>query len=172
MNNKNTFLGSLLAVAVVVFVYAQAAYSADSSSGCGLGWEVTQKQSLLSSAIRNTTNTFLPNTFSMTSGTSGCAKHSIVKNDEAAVIYALNNHHALMIEMAQGQGQFLSGFAQSLGCDVSLFGEFAKFTQSHYSEIMNSSNSSAQNDGIELYKSVRTEMLNSPVFAQACMPRA
>jgi hypothetical protein len=168
MKNKNTIFGSLLLGAVILFAYTQSSQAADSSSGCGLGWEVTQKQSLLSSAIRNTTNTFLPNTFSMTSGTSGCQKHSIVKNDEQAVIYAVNNQHSLLMEMAQGKGEFLNGFAQTLGCDSSRYSDFAKLTQSHYSEIVKASSS----DGIELYRQVRSQMESSPALKGQCIPRA
>jgi len=168
MKNKNTILGSLILGAVIIFAYTQSSQAADSSSGCGLGWEVSQKQSLLSSAIRSTTNAFLPNTFSMTSGTSGCQKHSIVKNDEEAVIFAVNNQHSLMMEMAEGKGEFLNSFAQTLGCDASLYSDFGKFTQSHYSDIINTSSS----DGIELYRQVRTQMESSPTFKGQCIPRA
>ena len=37
----------------------------------------------------------------MTFGTSGCAHHDIVKNDEKAVIYAVNNYNSLVAEMAE-----------------------------------------------------------------------
>jgi len=168
MKNKYTIFGSLAVGAVILFAYTQNTFAADSSSGCGLGWEVTQKQSLLSSAVRTTTNTFLPNTFSMTSGTSGCQKHSIVKNDEAAVIYAVNNQHSLMMEMAEGKGEFLNGFAQVLGCDQSRFSDFAQFTQSHYGEIMNT----ASENGVELYRQVRSQMEASPALHGQCIPRA
>ncbi len=166
MTNKNTIFGSLILGAVILFAYTQSSQAADSSSGCGLGWQVTQKQSLLSSAVRTTTNTFLPNTFSMTSGTSGCQKHSIVKNDEEAVIYAVNNQHSLMMEMAEGKGEFLNAFAQTLGCDASRYSDFAKFTQSHFSDIANSA------DGIELYRQIRTQMESNPALKGQCIPRA
>jgi hypothetical protein len=139
----------------------------DGSSGCGLGWEVSQKQSLLSSSIRTTTNTFLPNTFSMTSGTSGCAKHSIVKNDEKAVQYAVSNHDSLIVEMAEGRGEFLAGFAQALGCDAASYSAFSSFAQSHYDSLVDSS----ANDGIGLYRAVRTGLQADPRLAGACVPR-
>jgi hypothetical protein len=69
----------VLLVGVAVLMTSSLAFSDDQSSGCGLGWQVTQRMSLLSSAVRTTTDWFLPNTFSMTSGTSGCAHHDIVK---------------------------------------------------------------------------------------------
>ena len=136
----------------------------DTSSGCGLGWQVSQRQSLLSSAIRSTTDAFLPNTFSMTSGTSGCAKHEIVKNDEKAVEFAVNNYNSIVVEMAEGHGEFLDGFAQALGCtDATAFGSL---TQAHYQQILDQ----AAHDGINLYRAVRTQLEASPALGGQCVP--
>lgn len=139
--------------------------AADTSSGCGLGWQVTQRQSLVSSSVRNTTNYFLPNTFSMTSGTSGCAKHELVKNDENAVKFAVNNYDSLVVEMSKGRGEFLNGFAQALGCTDSA--EFGAFVQDHYETILNESS----DGGISLYRAVRTQLQTSPL-ATRCLPTA
>jgi hypothetical protein len=155
-----------LLVSAAVLMTSSFAFSDDQSSGCGLGWQVTQRMSLLSSAIRSTTDAFLPNTFSMTSGTSGCAKHDIVKNDEKAVLFAANNYDSLIVEMAQGSGEFLEGFAQALGCDEGSFSKFTTFTQSRYQKILDSS----AGDGINFYKAVRTEMMTSPELATQCVP--
>jgi hypothetical protein len=156
----------VLLIGGAVLMASPFAFSDDQSSGCGLGWQVTQRMSLLSSAVRSTTDTFLPNTFSMTSGTSGCARHDIVKNDEKAVYFAANNYDSLIVEMAQGSGEFLEGFAQALGCDEASFSTFSAFTQSRYKKILENS----ANDGINFYKAVRTEMQTSPVLAAQCVP--
>jgi hypothetical protein len=156
----------VLLVGIAVLMTSSLAFSDDQSSGCGLGWQVTQRMSLLSSAIRSTTDAFLPNTFSMTSGTSGCAHHDIVKNDEKAVLFAANNYDSLIVEMAQGSGEFLEGFAQALGCNEATFSKFSAFTQSRYQKIYENS----ANDGINFYKAVRTEMEASPELAGQCVP--
>jgi hypothetical protein len=114
------------------------AIAADSSSGCGLGWEVTQKQSLVSSAIRSTTNAILPNTFSMTFGTSNCQKHSIVKNESEQMYFVESNLDQLALEMAQGDGEYLRGLAAVMGC-ASAYGDFSSVVQKHYSEIFSGS---------------------------------
>jgi hypothetical protein len=162
--NKN-LIALIVAVAVVVGSQVQLASADDQSSGCGLGWQVSQKNSLLSSAVRLTTDTILPNSFSMTFGTSGCAQHTIVKNDEKAVEYAVNNYDSIVVEMAEGHGEFLQGFAQALGCSGSASSSFGSFTQSRYQKIIDSSN----RDGIDLYRAVRTQLESSDLSGQ-CIP--
>jgi len=155
----------VLMVALIVGAQIQLAAAEDQSSGCGLGWQVSQKNSLLSSAVRSTTDVILPNTFSMTSGTSGCAQHSIVKNDEKAVIYAVNNYDSIVVEMAAGHGEFLQGFAEALGCTDAAYTTFGSFTQSRYKKIVDDANQ----DGINLYRAVRTELESSDLSDQ-CVP--
>jgi len=152
-----------------LLVSSHASFGADQSNGCGLGWQVSSKNSLLSSAIRNTTNNFLPNTLSMTSGTSGCASHTVVKNDEEAVIYAVNNYQVLVAEMALGQGEFLDGFASTLGCRDALRSGFGELLQNNYAELRKEA---ANADGVSLYRAVRTLLLRSPGFGEHCSPSA
>ncbi len=103
-------------------------FAGDSSSGCGLGWQLFPQTSLVSSSLRSTTHSFLPNTFSMTSGTSGCAKHSIVKNEFKAIHFAETNYDALMIDMAKGNGEYLNTFASLTDYkgDMKSFGQFTQ----------------------------------------------
>ncbi len=75
-----------LVFALAVSFLTLAASAEDKSSGCGLGWKVTSRQSLLSSYVRYITNAVTTSTFAMTSGTSGCDSHSIVKNDKKIFI--------------------------------------------------------------------------------------
>ncbi len=126
-------LVKILILTALSATFTLSAFAADSSSGCGLGWEVSQKQSLLSSSIRSTTNAFLPNTFSMTSGTSGCAKHEIVKNEREQQYFVESNLDQLTVEMAQGDGAYLRGFAVVMGCEGA-YGEFSGLVQKNYSK--------------------------------------
>ncbi len=141
---------------------ASPAFAADSSSGCGLGWEVTQKQSLVSSAIRSTTNTFLPNTFSMTFGTSGCTKHSIVKNESEQMYFVESNLEQLSLEMAKGDGEYLRSFAAMMGCTDS-YSQFSTSVQKRYSEIF----IDAATPGLVL-EGVRREIRLNPELAHTC----
>jgi hypothetical protein len=168
LTNRSLLVEKVLFISVAVLISGYSvAQAADSSSGCGLGWSVTQKQSLVSSSIRSTTNTYLPNTFSMTSGTSGCAKHSIVKNDQNAVVYASNNVHSLVADMAKGEGEFLDGFAVALGCSGQSRAAFGGFVQSNFAQIQAAS---VSGDGVELYRAVRTQLESSPEFRGVCAP--
>ena len=46
----------------------------------------------------------------------GNQKHSIVKNESKGMHFAEANFASLMIAMSQGDGEFLSGFSEVLGC--------------------------------------------------------
>src|SRR4051812_42395838 len=106
----------VLAAAVLMIgtVLPSVSRAQDSSSGCGLGWAVSQRQSLLSSWIRNSTNVTFSNTIAMTFGTSGCARHDLVLNEKKPIYFAEANFNRLMIEMAEGHGEFLGAFAEVL----------------------------------------------------------
>jgi hypothetical protein len=133
------------------------AYAADGSSGCGLGWQVMKKNSLVSSALRASTNATFLNTVAMTSGTSGCAQHSIVKNDKADIHYAEANYEQLVSEMAQGKGETLSAFAEVLGCGTHT-SQFGQYVQAQYQSLSEKSSPS------ELVQSIKADQ----AFTQAC----
>ena len=127
----------ILAASIFAFglVSSSVCQAQDSSSGCGLGWQVNQRTSLVSSAIRASTNATFSNTIAMTFGTSGCAKHDIVLNEKQPIYFAEANFHNLMVEMAAGHGEFLVAFAEVLGCDAGASKTFGQLTQAHYNEI-------------------------------------
>lgn len=107
------------------------------SDGCGLGWQVTQKKSMIATTTRGTTNAFVPPTFGMTSGTIGCDQHSFAKAEMPAVDMVATNQDAIMMEMAAGGGENVASLAQALGCSDSA--AFAKAAQANYGRLVNSS---------------------------------
>ncbi len=133
-------------VVAVVFLSGLSAFAAgagsDKSSGCGLGWEIAPQKSLISSYTRSITNASTSSTSGMTSGTSGCDRHSIVDNEKLDIHYAEVNFHSLMLEMAQGHGEYLNGFATVLGCSDANISQFSKMAQKHYKSLMPSQNAS------------------------------
>jgi hypothetical protein len=140
-------------------------YSKQSPGGsdyCGLGWQVTDKKSFLGTTTRGTTNSVVPPTFGMTSGTIGCDQHSFAKADENAVIFVATNSEQLSVEMAQGKGEFLEAFARTLGCDDSAMSSFGRMTQKNYQTIMSGRN------GIEIFKNVKTQISDDPALSIAC----
>jgi hypothetical protein len=131
---------------------------------CGLGWKVTDKRTLSAVITRGTTNVFVPPTFGMTSGTVGCKQIPLSKRDEQGLEYAYNNRDVLNLEMAEGRGEFLRGFAESMGCADSSYPEFAHELQNHYREITRDGSES----GIQLFNSVRTEIRSDTLLAASC----
>ena len=148
---------------LVLFFLTTPAIARDKSDGCGLGWEVTDENSFLGTSTRGTTNsTFVP-TFSMTFGTSGCARHSIVKNESKAMHYAEANFASLMIEMSQGSGEFLAGFSEVLGCSGA-DGTFKQVMQSNYSDIYSSMDTTPS----EMVESVLVKIKSHSVLSGSC----
>jgi len=160
-------IGSLLVVALmpVVSMAADAGKGTNlpGSDSCGMGWQITQKKTWLATTTRGTTNYFIPPAFGMTSGTMGCDQHSIAKNDMDAAKYASNNQESLSIEMAQGEGEYLAGFAKTLGCEDAVQGEFAKMAQDNYGAIT-ANNAS----GIEMLSNVKAQIKQNAVLAGSC----
>lgn len=136
----------------ILFVLAlfSGSVMADSSTGCGLGSVIWKENSIVSATFRATTNhSFSSQLFGITSGTSNCTKHSIVKREMAPQYYVDANFEMLKVEMAQGKGEYLDAFAATLGCPLTSQGEFNAATQANYEKIMSGKTSS------ELLKEVK-----------------
>jgi hypothetical protein len=104
-------------IILVHFLVLPAARADDQSTGCGLGWKITSKYSWPAAHIRNLVHYLLPSSFSMTSGTSGCAYHTLVKTEEIpAFNFANTNYDHIQIDIAQGGGQYISSLSDLLGC--------------------------------------------------------
>lgn len=147
------FSSFLSLVTVIGLGLAAAANAADTSSGCGMGYQVAPKQSLISSSTRSIVNATFSSTIGMTLGTSGCAKHSIVKNDAKGVHFAEANLNQLAIDMARGNGEYVQGFASVLGCqNAALFGAMV---QKNYIKFFPQNGTS----GAELYNNVKSEVI-------------
>lgn len=153
---KNIIIGLL------ALISATSVFAADSSSGCGMGWEIAPKQSLFSSSTRSLVNATFSNTIGMTLGTSGCAKHSIVKNDAKGIHFAEANLNQLAVEMARGNGEFLVSFSEVFGCQNSR--AFGSMVQAHYETVLPSEKTS----GVELYNNVKAQIKNNASLASSC----
>ena len=149
-------------IALMALVATSSVFAADSSSGCGMGYEVAPKQSLVSSSTRSIVNATFSSTIAMTLGTSGCAKHSIVKNDAKGIHFAEANMNVLALEMARGNGEFVSGFASVYGCSNTE--AFGSMVQSNYETVLPASNTS----GVELYNNVKSQIKNNAALAATC----
>lgn len=116
----------LLLLGMMLGASAQAS-SGGGSDGCGLGWQITSKKTMVATTTRATTNAVVPPTFGMTTGTIGCDQHPIAMRDVPAVQFVATNYDALLLDMAQGEGEMLSAFARTLGCrNPAVFGEMTR----------------------------------------------
>lgn len=138
---------------------------ADSSVGCGLGSMIWKKSTIISALFRMTTNhSFSSQLFGITTGTSGCSRHSIVKNEMAPVYYAEANMENLRLEMAMGQGEYLDGFAATLGCPMSVQNEFNAMTKENYQSIFNKKT----NSPVQMIGNLKEVMKNNDVLKATC----
>jgi len=139
-------------IIITLLISSIAIARADSSTGCGLGTLIWKQNSIVSALFRATTNqSFSSQLFGITTGTSGCSQHSIVKRDMYPVYYAEANLPELRHEMAQGQGEYLATFASVLGCSPAAQAQFMQWAQRSYSTMF----SSAETSSADMLKSLR-----------------
>lgn len=150
---------------LVILSFGISSYAGDGSSGCGLGWQVAPRKSLVSSFTRAFTNAMTSSTIGMTLGTSGCDQHSIVMNEKKDIHYAEVNFHSLMVEMAKGQGEYVKGFAMVMGCSDAETADFAKSAQKNYNTLFPASGSNPS----QLVNSMRNTMSTEGVCRQAAI---
>lgn len=152
-----------LAIALL-FLSLSLSVLADSSTGCGLGSMIWKKNSIVSALFRTTTNhSFSSQLFGITTGTSGCSQHSIVKRDMYPVYYAEANLPELRYEMAQGKGEYVVTFAEVLGCSPEVQGEFTSWAKGSYSKLFKDENTKPQ----DFLKGLGKE-LKQTSFASSC----
>ncbi len=126
-----------LLIAIILFAMGLSLHAkADSSTGCGLGSMIWKQNSIVSALFRATTNhSFSSQLFGITTGTSGCSQHSIVKRDMYPIYYAEANLPELRHEMAMGHGEYLTTFAQVLGCSPAAQVEFTQWAKKSYGTL-------------------------------------
>lgn len=143
-------------VAAVLLAIPTISMARDSFDGCGLGWEVTDKKTVIATTTRATTNNVVPPTFGMTSGTIGCSQFDgIAKADQEAAVFVAMNFEQLKNELAVGQGEYVDAAAQSFNCSSDTF---ASHIQGVYSSVVAPTES-----GLELYNSIKNEVASNSV---------
>jgi hypothetical protein len=125
---------TLMLFALIFSPAAAFASSAGGSDGCGLGWEITKKKSFLGTTTRGTTNSFVPPTFGMTTGSIGCDRHSLAAADKGALELVATHYDALLLDMARGQGETVTALAHVLGCGGNS-ASFSAMTQENFESL-------------------------------------
>jgi hypothetical protein len=140
-------------------------HAADSSDGCGIGNLLYGKKSLLGTSVRMTTNSFLGiiNIGATTTGTSGCARHSIVKADMRAIHYMEENTQNLLTAFANGQGEHLHALSKVMGCDQVHNGYFNEQMKKNFGSLIEQSQAPAN-----MLIQVKSIIHQDQVLASAC----
>lgn len=140
---KAIALASLLAVGF-------SASARDTFDGCGIGWEVTPDKTFIAVVTRATTNSFIPPTFGITSGTMGCDQfEGFAVNERSSLEYIAQNYETIRAEFALGRGEYASAAAQSLDCDGQAF---TNHVQKRYDDVV-----APAQDGVQLYRNLKAE---------------
>ena len=143
-------------LSLLVLFTASQARAVDGSSGCGPGWYVFKDTSLLSSALRATTNSFLfpISTLGMTFGTSNCTQHKLVLKEKESLYFATMNHFELKRDLAKGQGEYVSAFASTMGCPASAQNRLNQNLRTRFTEIYPDGSVKPENVLLEVYKTI------------------
>jgi hypothetical protein len=152
----------LTAVALLTLT-VQLAFSADKGLGCGLGSEIAPDKTWISATTQGSVDYFFPVSSSITSGTSGCADHSIVKKNKEAIHYAEANYQQLELEISQGKGEFLVGFTQVLGCNNKVNVKVNQALQAHYEQLF-----PEQGNAGQMLRDVQTLIKSEPALNSSC----
>jgi hypothetical protein len=129
-------------------------WAADGSSGCGPGWYLFKDNSLVSSALRTTTNAILfpAVTIGMTLGTSNCTQHKLVLKEKESLYFATMNHFELKRDIAKGQGEYLSAFSSTMGCPVNAQARLNNKLREDYPQIYSTKDIQPESVLLEVYK--------------------
>lgn len=148
-----------LTLALLGGVFSFSTYAADSSSGCGPGWYLLKDNSLVSSALRATTNSVLfpVTTIGMTIGTSNCTQHKLVLKEQESLHFATMNHYELKNEIAKGQGEYVSAFADTMGCPASAQKQLNNSLKSNFKNIYRGSEVNPSSVLLEVYKVILSD---------------
>jgi hypothetical protein len=151
---KIKFLGFFLLAVVSIQVLAM-----DQSSGCGPGWYLFKDNSIVSSAFRSTTNLILfpVVTIGMTFGTSNCTQHKLVLKEKESLYFVTMNHNELKRDIAKGDGEYLSAFAETMGCPAGSQLRLNEQLRKNYGVVYPSAEAPPERILLEVYKTIFTD---------------
>lgn len=134
-------------------------FAGDGSSGCGPGWYLFKENSLVSSALRATTNTVLfpLMTIGMTVGTSNCTQHKLVLKEKESLHFATMNHFELKRDVVKGGGEYLSAFAETMGCPAAVQTQLNQGLRKNADKLYPSRDVAPQDVLLEVYKTILTD---------------
>lgn len=158
------FLKSLTVIGVLSF--SSLSFAADGSSGCGPAWYLLKDNSLVSSALRATTNGILfpVVTIGMTAGTSNCTQHKLVLKEKESLYFATMNPLELKMDIAKGDGEYIGAFGTTMGCSVQSIQQLSHELKHNFQKIYPKSETKPEDVLVEVYKVI----LTNPYLTKHC----
>ena len=154
-------------ILLVTLILSYQTQAADGSSGCGPGWFLFKNNSLISSALRATTNTVLfpATSLGMTFGTSNCTRHGIVNKEKETLHFVTHNYFEIKAQAAMGKGSHLVALAQTMGCTGFASQELGQSLKKSYGQIFPSATAVHPEESlVQIFKTI----LNQPQLARQC----
>jgi len=162
---KTNFLTAAFLLAVVI-----TSSDAMANARCGVGTMLFGgSNGIISQTWENSTNRAFSGGSSISSGTSGC-KHNgnflsfEERTHDQQLLYVNANYEELMLEMADGRGEVLEAFAQTLGCDRGLMPEFTRMARSRYGQIFSDEKTSPE----QMLLNVKQQIKANPRLESGC----
>jgi hypothetical protein len=145
------------------------AFGAKGAQTCGIGPKVLKGKGMLSQiSVQFTNVTLLPtNAVSVTVGTSGCGYSGVVQADAPRLHYVRINYDNLAEDAAKGEGHYISGFAQLMGCSQNAETILTNTVQENYADLF--SDVSGQPKSDHFFYSIKVEIQNDPVLTKGCL---
>lgn len=155
----------LIAAASFLLLPASVFAAGYGAAGCGLGSEVMGSKPGASQVFAATTNgTSGSQTFGITSGTSNCGDHGLVKTSKEREVFAKENYTSLVKEMAQGKGENLYTLASLYQCSAASYQEFGSMVQAKFDNLVVSD----QTTSAELLSKLENQLTRHPTLAKSC----
>jgi hypothetical protein len=155
-----------IAAAASLFLLPMSVFAAGyGAAGCGLGSMVVGPESGIKQVFAATTNgTAGSQTFGITSGTSNCGDHGLVKTSKEREVFAQENYTSLVKEMAQGKGENLSTLANLYQCPAGNHQEFGAMVQAKFDSLVVND----QTTSTELLSKLENQLAGHPTLAKSC----
>lgn len=145
------------------------AFGAKGAQNCGVGPKVVKGKGIASQSLVQYTNvTLLPsNAVSVTFGTSGCGYSNIVQKDAPRLQYIRFNYDNLAEDAARGEGIYISGLGQMMGCSKNAESVLTRTIHDNFGNFFKTEEGQIKGD--LFFYSIKEEINKHPVLSKGCI---
>ena len=137
------------------------------ASGCGFGTRLYGDSFLGETfALTQDAGSSISNSFSTTSGTSGCSNSGIVQHEKQKN-FIIHTYPNLEEDILKGSGPYLANLVEVMGCSSNVNTEFQKSVQTKIENLIEQP-IDQKSKALRFYQQLNTELNNNPVFLDAC----